>query len=102
MKWQAVAGAKEKEVIINSLGFFLFFLLNLRAKTRTYFMFSVQKLHPFFRGSTTEQEHSEKKMFPEWCSHLSLQKGKRRSYLRAFCAGNKRRKTLSVVNCKAY
>lgn len=67
-------------------------------KNYAYFMFSVQKWHPFFRGSTTEQKHSEKKTLPEWCFHLSWQKAQRR-YLRAFCTGNSGREMLSR-SCK--
>lgn len=57
-------------------------------------MLSVQKWHPFFRGSTKEQKPSEK-TFPEWCFHLSLQKKQTRSYPSAFCTGNSGREMLS-------
>lgn len=63
-------------------------------KNYAYFMLSVQKWHPFFRGSTTEQKHSEKKTFSEWCFHVSWQKAQRR-YLSAFCTGNSGKEMLS-------
>lgn len=77
-------------------------MLNLRTKTRAHFMLSVQKMHPFFRGST-EQKYSEKETFPEWCFHLSLQKGQRKELPEGIlCWEWEEGNCLGVVNCKAY
>lgn len=67
-------------------------------------MLSVQKFHSFFRSSTTEQKHSEKKIFPECLLSCLLAEGTKEG---ATCGhsvlGIGRGKCcLDVVNCKAY